>query len=59
MIKNLSSEEVLRLNIPTGIPYVFRFDNKLKLVNDCYIGNQNEIAKKTILVSSQASSKLK
>ena len=59
MVKNLSNEEVLKLNIPTGIPYIFQFDNKFKLISDCYIGNQNEIAKKTKLVSSQGSSKIK
>tara|TARA_Y100000768_G_C23883003_1_gene636201 strand:+ start:221 stop:916 length:696 start_codon:yes stop_codon:yes gene_type:complete len=39
MIKNLSNEQVLKLNIPTGIPYIFQFDDKFKLVNDRYIGN--------------------
>ena len=36
-IKNLSEEDVLELNIPTGKPWFFEFDSSLKLLTDSYI----------------------
>jgi 2,3-bisphosphoglycerate-dependent phosphoglycerate mutase len=36
-IKNLSNEEILELNIPTGKPWIFEFDSSLKLISDGYI----------------------
>tara|TARA_Y100001935_G_C17295574_1_gene505887 strand:+ start:523 stop:1224 length:702 start_codon:yes stop_codon:yes gene_type:complete len=41
MIKNLSSKEVLKLNIPTGIPYLFNIDDEINVVNDYYIRNED------------------
>jgi 2,3-bisphosphoglycerate-dependent phosphoglycerate mutase len=57
MIKNLSNEEVLKLNIPTGIPYVFMFNDKFELVSDKYLGNEDEAVRKAKLVSIQGSKK--
>ena len=37
MIKDLSNKEVLKLNIPTGVPYVFHFNNKFELISDRYL----------------------
>jgi 2,3-bisphosphoglycerate-dependent phosphoglycerate mutase len=38
IIKNISDEDILKLNIPTGTPYVFKFDDKLEVVDDYYLG---------------------
>tara|TARA_Y100001958_G_C21194351_1_gene521995 strand:+ start:110 stop:856 length:747 start_codon:yes stop_codon:yes gene_type:complete len=57
MLKGLSKEEVLSLEIPTGAPYLFEFNDELELINDEYIGNKNEITRRAKLVSSQASNK--
>ncbi len=37
MLKNLSSDEVLNLNIPTGAPYLFIFNEKFELIDDEYL----------------------
>ena len=58
MIKDLSNEELLKLNIPTGAPYIFQFDDKFKLISDVYLGNKDEIIRKIKLTSNQASSKI-
>tara|TARA_Y100000768_G_C23958877_1_gene674220 strand:+ start:539 stop:1294 length:756 start_codon:yes stop_codon:yes gene_type:complete len=58
MIKNLSNDEVLKLNIPTGVPYIFDFDEKLELIKDDYLGNKEEIAKKSQLVVNQSTQKI-
>ena len=36
-LKNLSKEEVLELNIPTGVPYLFEIDNAGKIISDKYL----------------------
>jgi 2,3-bisphosphoglycerate-dependent phosphoglycerate mutase len=46
MIKGLSSEEVLKLNIPTGVPYIFQFNNKFELISDRYLGDDENSKKK-------------
>jgi len=42
-LKNMGEEEILRFNIPTGIPYVFEFDDKLNLLKDYFLGDEEEI----------------
>jgi 2,3-bisphosphoglycerate-dependent phosphoglycerate mutase len=32
-LENLSKEEVLELNIPTGVPYVYELDSELKIIS--------------------------
>tara|TARA_Y100000741_G_C18135319_1_gene510837 strand:+ start:70 stop:768 length:699 start_codon:yes stop_codon:yes gene_type:complete len=39
MLKKLSNEEILKLNIPTGVPYIFDFNRKLEIIDDYYIEN--------------------
>lgn len=36
-IKDISNEDILELNIPTGKPWVFEFDSSLKLTRDGYV----------------------
>ena len=40
ILKNLSNEEVIKLNIPTGAPYMLHLDSKLKVRKDYYLGNK-------------------
>ncbi|MCK4407864.1 MAG: 2,3-diphosphoglycerate-dependent phosphoglycerate mutase [Bacteroidales bacterium] len=42
-LKNMGEEEILKFNIPTGIPYVFEFDDNLNLIKDYFIGDEEEI----------------
>ena len=57
MIKNLSDEEVLELNIPTGAPYLFNFDEKFNVISDIYIGDEDKLAFKARLISNRSSTK--
>ncbi len=41
------------LNLPTAVPYVFEFDDRLVLVKDYYLGDQEEIRKRTKAVAEQ------
>ncbi len=50
---NLSEEEVLALNIPTGIPLVYELDDNLKPIRHYYLGDQEAIAAAAAAVASQ------
>tara|TARA_Y100001958_G_C21226741_1_gene552221 strand:- start:1507 stop:2208 length:702 start_codon:yes stop_codon:yes gene_type:complete len=41
ILKDLSNEDVMNLNIPTGSPYVFSFNEKFDLMNDQYLGSKD------------------
>ena len=54
-LDNLSDEAVIELNIPTGVPLVYDFDDNFKPIKHYYLGNESEIAKKITAVANQAS----
>ncbi len=56
-LKGISDEDIIKLNIPTAVPYVFEFDNKLKLVKDYYLADAEELAKKQAAVANQGKAK--
>ena len=53
-LKNISEEDILKLNIPTGIPYVFEFNENLEVVKDYFLGDPEEIKKLMDAVANQA-----
>ncbi len=53
-LKNMSEEEIIKFNIPTGIPYVFEFDDELNLLSDEFIGDPETIRKLQEQVANQA-----
>jgi 2,3-bisphosphoglycerate-dependent phosphoglycerate mutase len=36
-LENISKEQIVKVNIPTGLPRLFNFDNELKLINVKYL----------------------
>ncbi len=56
-LKDMSPEAILKFNIPTGVPYVFEFDDKLNLLKDYFIGDPEEIKKLMEKVANQAKKK--
>lgn len=56
-LKNMSKEEILEFNIPTGIPYVFEFDDELNFIKDYFIGDPEEIKALMEKVANQAKGK--
>ncbi|MDR1123373.1 MAG: 2,3-diphosphoglycerate-dependent phosphoglycerate mutase [Elusimicrobiota bacterium] len=52
-LKNIPDGEIPSLNLPTGAPYVFEFDEDYKLVKDYFLGNQEEIKKQMQAVADQ------
>lgn len=56
-LDNLTDEEIISVNIPTGIPLVYEFDDNFKVTNKYYLGNQDEINAKINSVANQAKKK--
>ena len=53
----VSDEDIVGLNIPTGVPLVYELDESLKSIRNYYLGDQEEIAKKAAEVAAQGKSK--
>lgn len=56
-LKKISDEDIVNLNLPTGIPYVFEFDDNLTLIKDYFLGDEEEIRKLMEAVANQGKSK--
>ena len=56
-LDKVSDEEILGLNIPTGVPLVYELDEKLNPIRHHYLGDQEAIAKKTAEVVAQGKAK--
>lgn len=57
VLKNISDQDILELNIPTGIPYVFEFDDQMNLVKDEYLADPETLKKLMDAVANQAKKK--
>ena len=51
--ENLSDEEIVQVNLPTGVPLVYEFDNNFKVLNKAYLGDQAKINAKINAVANQ------
>jgi 2,3-bisphosphoglycerate-dependent phosphoglycerate mutase len=56
-LENISDEEIVGLNIPTGVPLVYELDEQLNPIKHYYLGDTEAIAKKTAAVAAQGKSK--
>ena len=56
-LKGISDTDISNLNLPTAVPYVFEFDDRLVLVKDYYLGNLEEIRKRAEAVAKQGMAK--
>ena len=56
-LDTVSDEDIVGLNIPTGVPLVYELDESLKSIRNYYLGDQEEIAKKAAEVAAQGKSK--
>jgi 2,3-bisphosphoglycerate-dependent phosphoglycerate mutase len=52
-LDNVSDEEIVGLNIPTGIPLVYELDDDLKPIKHYYLGDQEAIAAAQQKVANQ------
>jgi len=52
-LKGISDEDIVSLNLPTGIPYVFEFDEKMNLVKDYFLADEATLKKLMDEVANQ------
>ncbi|UCG03091.1 MAG: 2,3-diphosphoglycerate-dependent phosphoglycerate mutase [Candidatus Heimdallarchaeota archaeon] len=52
-LDDIPNDEILKLNIPTGIPLVYELDNNLKPIKHYYLGNPEEVNKAIQKVADQ------
>ena len=54
---NLSKEEILGVNIPTGAPLVYEFDDDFKVLKKYYLGDQEALKQRMAAVANQGKAK--
>ncbi len=54
---NISDEDIIGVNIPTGVPLVYEFDDNFKAVNHYYLGDQEALKAKMEAVANQGKAK--
>jgi 2,3-bisphosphoglycerate-dependent phosphoglycerate mutase len=52
-LDNIPEEEIVKLNIPTGIPLVYELDNNLKPIRHYYLGDQEKLNQAMQSVANQ------
>ena len=53
-LEGISDAEIPELNIPTGVPRVYRLDDSLRVLSARYLGNPEEVAARAEAVARQA-----
>jgi 2,3-bisphosphoglycerate-dependent phosphoglycerate mutase len=56
-LEQLTPEQIMEINIPTGTPLVYELDDRLKVVSKRYLGDADEIAKAEAAVANQGKKK--
>lgn len=56
-LDHVSEDDIVGLNIPTGVPLVYEFDENLTPLRHYYLGDQDELASKMAAVAQQGSAK--
>ena len=52
-LDNVSDQDIVELNIPTGIPLVYELDDQLKPIKHYYLGDPEAVAKAAAAVANQ------
>ena len=53
ILDNLSDEEIISLNIPTGVPLIYTFDSDLNIIDKEYLIGEDSLKKKQEMVANQ------
>lgn len=57
VIENMPEDEILKVNIPTGVPLVYELEDDLSYIRDYYLGDQEKIKAAMHSVANQGKSK--
>ena len=53
-LENMSEQDIVELNIPTGVPLVYVLDDELQPLQKYYLGDQEAAMRKAAAVANQA-----
>ena len=53
ILDKLSNQDIISVNIPTGVPLVYEFDKKLDIISKEYLIDKDRLAKKQAVVANQ------
>ena len=56
-LDKLSKDEIISINIPTGVPLVYSFDNNLNIINKEYLIDNDELKMKQAIIENQGKAK--
>lgn len=56
-LDGISDAQIVKTNVPTGIPLVYELDQDLKPIRHYYLGDADELAKRIAAVSAQGKAK--
>jgi 2,3-bisphosphoglycerate-dependent phosphoglycerate mutase len=56
-LENMTPEQIMELNLPTGIPLVYTLDKDLKVISKRFVGDPEEVAKAMEAVANQGKAK--
>jgi len=56
-LDNMSDEEIINVNIPTGVPLVYEFDDNFNVINKYYLLDQDELNARMNAVANQGKAK--
>ena len=56
-LRNMGNDEIIKFNIPTAVPYIFQFDDQMKLQKEFFLGDPDVITAKMQSVANQGKSK--
>jgi 2,3-bisphosphoglycerate-dependent phosphoglycerate mutase len=56
-LKNISDADIIELNLPTGIPYVFEFDDDMNLQKDYFLADPEKVKALMDAVANQGKAK--
>ena len=54
---NMADSEIVGVNIPTGVPLVYEFDDNMKAINHYYLMDEEELKKQMEAVANQRKAK--
>ena len=57
-LDGIGDQEIVALNIPTGIPLVYELDDSLRPLEHYYLGDPEEVARRVAAVSAQGKAKV-
>jgi 2,3-bisphosphoglycerate-dependent phosphoglycerate mutase len=52
-LDHMSEQDIVELNIPTGIPLVYELDHDLQAVKKYYLGDEEAARQKAVAVANQ------